>query len=59
VVHRIDMPTAGWSQSLLAGHDLARAFEAAGGGFDFAAWLATALREHWLKGVQAEADQAA
>lgn len=57
VVHRLDPPTARWMHALLAGRDLARAFDDAGEGFDFATWLATALREHWLKGVAAEPDQ--
>ena len=58
-VHRLDAPTARWSQALLAGGDLAQAFDAAGAGFDFAAWLATALRENWLKEVQVLSDQGA
>jgi hypothetical protein len=57
VVHRVSAATARWSQSLLAGHDLARAFDVAGEGFDFAAWLAVALREKWLKAAQAEGDK--
>ena len=42
---------ASWTASLLAGVDLAAALDHAGPGFDFAAWLARALRQRWLKGV--------
>ena len=50
-VHRIDPSTFEWTQSVLAGTDLAVALDGAADGFDFAAWLATALRESWLQGV--------
>ena len=39
-------------KSVLAGCDLAQALEAAGEGFDFAAWLIRAVRAHWLKEVR-------
>ncbi|HZT55210.1 MAG TPA: putative DNA-binding domain-containing protein [Burkholderiaceae bacterium] len=51
VVHPLDAPGAAWMQDLLDGVDLAAALERAGPGFDFAAWLASALRESWLQGV--------
>ena len=51
IVHRLDAPAAAWTLDLLAGTDLATALTRAGDGFEFAAWLATALRESWLKGV--------
>jgi hypothetical protein len=47
---------ARWTQSLLAGADLARALEQAGEGFDFAAWLQAAIRNAWLKDVAASDD---
>jgi hypothetical protein len=53
VVHPLDPLTAGWTQDLLDGVDLAAALARGGEGFDFAAWLATALRESWLQGVAA------
>ena len=56
VVHPLDAPTAAWTQDLLDGIDLATALTRAGEGFDFAAWLGTALRESWLKGVAASND---
>ena len=40
-----------WTQSLLAGANLAHAFDQAGEGFDFALWLQTAVRNTWLKDV--------
>lgn len=49
----LDALTAGWTQDLLAGIPLHDALMRAGEGFDFAAWLATALRESWLKAVSA------
>ena len=44
VVHRIDAPGLVFMQALVRGVDLAQALDAAGEGFDFAAWLAAALR---------------
>ena len=44
---------ARWTESLLAGAALADALEHAGADFDFAAWLASAIRQAWLKGVLA------
>jgi hypothetical protein len=51
VVRRIDAPGLAFMQALLRGADLARAFDEAGEAFDFTAWLADALRSHWLKEV--------
>jgi hypothetical protein len=45
-----------WTQSLLAGANLADAFDQAGEGFDFALWLQSAVRNTWLKGVVASSD---
>ena len=56
LVHALDRPTADWTQDLLAGVNLADALAHAGAAFDFAAWLAIALRESWLKGVAASND---
>lgn len=50
-VHPLDAITAYWLQDLLDGVDLATALTRAGTGFDFAAWLGTAVRESWLEGV--------
>jgi hypothetical protein len=47
---------AQWMQSLLAGHDLGRALEAAPEGFDFGAWLAGALQAGWVKAIQVRPD---
>ena len=49
--HTLDAASADWAERLLAGADLASALDAAGASFDFAAWLVTALRAAWLKGV--------
>lgn len=51
VAHRFDLRSAGWTQDLLDGVSLAAALDNAGEGFDFAAWLATALRESWIEAV--------
>ena len=56
VVHRLDSPGAAWAQAVLDGLCLADALAGAGEGFDFTAWLGTALRESWLKGVVASND---
>lgn len=56
VVHRLGDADARWTQSVLDGRDLARALDDAGAAFDFAAWLQTALRHAWLKGVSVRAD---
>lgn len=42
---------ADWTDSLLAGANLSAALESAGESFDFATWLAAAVRGQWLKGV--------
>lgn len=55
-VHRIDLSTFDWTRSLLDGTDLESALERAGADFDFAAWLATALRASWLQGVACSGD---
>lgn len=49
-------PEAAWTASLLAGANLASALDRAGAGFDFAAWLAHAIQQRWLKGVVAVDD---
>ena len=56
VVHRIDAPGLAFMQALLDGADLARSLDAAGDGFDFAAWLASALRCQWLKELRVGGD---
>lgn len=50
-VHRLDGVEATWTEHLLASADLDTALTQAGSGFDFAAWLARALRESWLHAV--------
>ena len=52
LAQRLDPPGAAWLQSLLDGTCLADALARAGAGFDFTAWLATALRESWLQAVR-------
>lgn len=52
VVHRIDAAGLAFVQALLRDADLSRALDAAGEGFDFAAWLADALRKDWLLRVE-------
>jgi hypothetical protein len=52
-VHVLDAPGAAFVAAQLEGRDLARALTRAGGGFDFTAWLATALRAGWLEGAAA------
>ena len=56
VVHRIDAPGLAFMQALARGADLAQALDAAGEGFDFAAWLGAALRGQWLKEVSLAGD---
>ena len=56
VVETLNVGDARWTESLLAGANLAVAFEQAGEGFDFAAWLQTAIRQIWLKDVVAAND---
>ena len=58
-VHRLDPLSALWTAKLLAGATLDRALADAGEGFDFAAWLATALQENWLKAALRVGDQPA
>ncbi len=53
LVHPLDPATAAWTQDLLDGASLADALTRAGAAFDFAAWLANALRESWLRAVVA------
>lgn len=48
-VHAVDAAGAAFLQAVLDGADLAHALDAAGDGFDFAGWLAHALRGRWLK----------
>ena len=52
VVHWIDAPAAVFMQALVGGVDLARALDSAGDGFDFAAWLADAVRLRWLRVIE-------
>ncbi len=56
VVVAVDEREAAWLRALLRGTNLADALAYAGDGFDFAAWLGTALRASWLKGVAVAAD---
>ena len=56
VVHGLSRADAEWTERMLAGANLSAALEAAGEGFDFAAWLGTAVREQWLKGVAVRHD---
>ena len=58
-VHGVDAVTARWTGHLIAGTPLDQALADAGDDFDFGAWLATAVRDKWLKGVAFCADQAA
>lgn len=51
VVVAIDAPGLTFMQAMAGGADLARALALAGEGFDFAGWLAVALRGRWLRGV--------
>jgi len=51
VVHRTEAPGLAFMQALARGVDLAQALDAAGEGFDFAAWLADAVRWRWLHEV--------
>ncbi len=55
-VQPIDATTLVWTRCLLDGLDLAAALERAGVAFDFAAWLAAALRGSWLQGVACRID---
>lgn len=48
-VQRIDATGLAFVEALADGANLAQALDAAGDGFDFAAWLGDALRCHWLK----------
>jgi Putative DNA-binding domain len=54
--HVLGSADALWSESLLAGATLSAALECAGEAFDFGAWLVTALREQWVKGVVVSSD---
>ena len=56
VVETVNEADARWTESLLAGANVAVAFEQAGEGFDFAAWLQTAIQRGWLKDVVASND---
>jgi hypothetical protein len=55
-VHAVDAPTLRWTRLLLDGAPLGTALEQAGAGFDFATWLAWALREGAVKEVLRIAD---
>ena len=56
VVHRLDAAEAAFAHSVQRGASLGAALAEAGSGFDFAHWLARALREAWLKGVLVSGD---
>jgi hypothetical protein len=56
IVYPIDAPTLEWTRDLFAGRDLAGALDRAGTSFDFAGWLASALRHGWLKDVRCADD---
>ena len=51
-VHPIEASALAFMQSVLGARDLARSLDAAGNGFDFAAWLAAALRLRWLQRIE-------
>lgn len=55
-VHPLTDADARWTERLLAGASLDAALAAAGASFDFAAWLQTAIRRRWMKGVVASDD---
>jgi len=52
-VHALDEPTGAFVETLLEGRPLGTALQRAGERFDFAAWLAGALRGGWLQGAVA------
>ena len=54
-VHGVDEATLAWTRGLLEGAPLSQSLERAGAGFDFATWLALALREGWIVGVHRSA----
>lgn len=56
VAHPLTDIEARWTHSLLTGANLDAALAAAGAPFDFSAWLQTAIRRQWLKGVVAADD---
>lgn len=56
VVHRAEPSALAFMRALLDEADLAQALDLAGVEFDFAAWLAEALRCHWMKGIERVAD---
>ena len=51
-VQVLDAAGADWIEAMLAGHDLAAMLQHAGPAFDFATWLAQALRDGWLRGIE-------
>lgn len=55
-VHLLDSAVADWTDRLLQGHSFDVALATAGEAFDFASWLATALRQGWLQGATLRAD---
>lgn len=57
VVHRLSNHDAAFMRGLLGGASLADALQAAGEGFDFAAWLQRAIAQSWLKAVLPRADR--
>ena len=56
IVVPLQSAEARWTAAVLASASLAQALEQAGEGFDFAAWLQTAVRNAWLNEVLASDD---
>ncbi len=52
----VDDASAAFTRALLGGRTLAEALDVAPAGFDFARWLADAVRGRWLKGIRVPAD---
>lgn len=52
VIHPIEAPALAFMLALADASDLARALDAAGDDFDFAAWLAAALRLRWMQRIE-------
>jgi hypothetical protein len=51
-VHKTDSLTLEWTNLMLAGKPLSQALDHVGGSFDFAQWLARAIRDDWLHEVR-------
>lgn len=56
LVHPIDAAGAAFTGALLEGERLAPALDRAGERLDFGAWLADAVRLHWLQGLERARD---